>query len=1013
MSSVRPSLYIGIGGTGINAIAKTKKMFEDAYGKDNLSNLPIRFICLDYDKTAATDPRNATDISDDFLKIDNISNPKDLYRIQSQNGKFKWFFPQNVQFMDDKVSNGAAQVRGYGRFLTEMIMPAIEAKLSSAYKNVKAIQQQLTDQTASIHTIDCHIVMSIAGGTGCGSFLNIAWALRQLFHGDVNIIGYGVLYSVFRAMDIYGNQTPRVVSNSYSAIMDLDYLMSATQVDPIHVTMNGKEGDLIEPLYNQFYVIDNETENGKVVKDCNSLCEVIGNCMFAAGGAIGDKVDSIMSNVHWLKGHQYNISPKNGWVQSLGACQIVYNGEMLADIYADKASVELIRQMLDSDADVSQKAIAWTETAKIREDGDQYNYLTNRIYSLEQIMKLKTPSLESKDALADTKAAVEKYLSAVPEFPTDKQVDEIKDGIVVELKKYVDILINSKNGVGNTKEFLSCLRTLCVGYKAEMEHEKQEFENNVTQTEENLKQRGYKEFDEVNHKLLCSRTTKDETLECCVAKPAQKILKAKAEAARRGAAYSIFGDLIAEIEKMQIVVTTLEDRLQKLLGDITNELLAKQKAASGKSTFQIDLSASERVNLPFNTKDVHLADFITHLPISLLSEQLSMTDLTDYIRHYVRNEQYVSKNREGNNEFAPITPAPFAQFETYKNKLIDEVIAEMRKKDPQAYDKLKMEIENYSSRLLKIDDRGLLNTQSKSPSQLLNKVRYICHYDQKDNMGESVNITFKQDRQFTDDDKVAFLPSDSDYFKQRMIIYRSDFAVLPYCIKAFSDYVVDNEYVSALSLSNSDSSDMPHPHYDKLLFEEMKKKDFKLKPEIKNEAMFYWVCGNILDFGWKTTVETVNIMQKDADGKPIKVDHKEDVEHKKYIRFYKGKYQYWNEGGASVGGDKWETINTIDRKHAFDRFKTEILSSIKSQLNSRIKAQIEANGKGFYEQRINELIYNDKGELKDSYDYIDIEAIGNKNSSTLYAGHTQEATQYDEEWNYICTELLNALQNLK
>ena len=34
MSSVRPSIYIGIGGTGINAVAKTKKMYEDAFGDD-------------------------------------------------------------------------------------------------------------------------------------------------------------------------------------------------------------------------------------------------------------------------------------------------------------------------------------------------------------------------------------------------------------------------------------------------------------------------------------------------------------------------------------------------------------------------------------------------------------------------------------------------------------------------------------------------------------------------------------------------------------------------------------------------------------------------------------------------------------------------------------------------------------------------------------------------------------------------------------------------------------------
>lgn len=1013
MASVRPSIYIGIGGTGINAVAKTKKMFEDAYGKDTLPHLPVRFVCLDYDKTSATDPKNATDISDDFIKINNIANPRDLYRIQSENGRYKWFFPQNVQFMDDKVSNGAAQVRSYGRFLTEMIMNAVEAKLSTAYKNVKAIQQQLTDATAQIHTVDCHIVMSVAGGTGCGSFLNIAWALRQLFHGDVNIIGYGVLFGVFRSMDVYGNQTPRVVSNSYSAILDLDYLMSASPINPVTVSMNGKEGKLEEPLYNQFYVVDNTTENGKVVKDSNSLCEVISNCLFAAGGAIGDKVDSIMSNVHWRKGHQYNIQPKNGWAQSLGACQIIYNGEALADIYADKAAIEMIRQLVDSDSDVSQRAITWTETAKIREDGNEYNYLTDWIFSPEKINKIKQPNLDIKDSIEDTKSAVERYLQVVPEYPSSKQVTEIKTSIINALNTHTDGIVNSKRGIGNAKQFLESLHSLCVRYKSEMEHEKLEKDTAFKQAKENLDNRGFKDFEEINKRLLTKRSTKEEALDDLVKKPAQKLLRLKAESDRRSDAYTIFSELISVIENLQSRVSSLEEHLKTFAKDITNGLLSKQKASSGSSIFTLDLSSGERVNMPFVSDDVHLTDFIEAMPTSLLDENLSYSDLLEYICHFVRNEKVVGKTRDGKNKFESIDPAPFAQFATYKNKLIDEVIKELKESSPEKYENLKMEIDNYASRLLEINDRGMLTPQGKSPSQLLNKVRYICHYGQKDNMGDPIPITFQSDRQFTDDDNLAFLPIDSDYFKQRMIIYRSDFAVIPYCIKAFSDYIIESEYDTALAQSNSDDSDMPHPHFDKLLFDEMKKKDFKLKPELKNEAMFYWVCGNILDFGWKTTVENVNIMQKDSDGKPTKVDHKEDIEQKKYIRFYKGKYQYWNEGGQAIGGDKWVTINTADRKNAFDRFKSEILPTIKTQLNEKIKEQIRSNGIGFYEQRLQELTCDEKGEIKASYDYIDIFAPGNKNSATLYAGRTQEAAQYDEEWNYIVNELLNTLQNLR
>jgi hypothetical protein len=68
--------------------------------------------------------------------------------------------------------------------------------------------------------------MSLSGGTGCGSFINVAQIVKDAFEGQVNIYGYGVLYGVFRAMDPTGLQTPRVRLNTYSALLDLDYFSS-------------------------------------------------------------------------------------------------------------------------------------------------------------------------------------------------------------------------------------------------------------------------------------------------------------------------------------------------------------------------------------------------------------------------------------------------------------------------------------------------------------------------------------------------------------------------------------------------------------------------------------------------------------------------------------------------------------------------------------------------------------------------------------------------------------------
>jgi hypothetical protein len=48
MTTIRPSLYFGLGGTGILAIAQTKKMSEDTFGAGNI-RLHSLFLVIDFD----------------------------------------------------------------------------------------------------------------------------------------------------------------------------------------------------------------------------------------------------------------------------------------------------------------------------------------------------------------------------------------------------------------------------------------------------------------------------------------------------------------------------------------------------------------------------------------------------------------------------------------------------------------------------------------------------------------------------------------------------------------------------------------------------------------------------------------------------------------------------------------------------------------------------------------------------------------------------------------------------
>ncbi|MDR1527826.1 MAG: tubulin-like doman-containing protein [Dysgonamonadaceae bacterium] len=980
MATIRPSIYIGIGGTGILAISKTKKMYEDAYGKGKIPE-QIAFAAIDFDLTAENDPNLATDMKDDFLSLKNLSSPKQLYNVRSEQGEYSWMFGANTRFIGDRISDGASQVRTYGRFLTEMIKDSIDRRIADCVTQVKNIQNSFEHDEEKNQPIDVHIAISLAGGTGCGSFLNVAQLIRDKYQNQVNIIGYGVIHSVFRTMDPSTNKSPRVVANAYSAILDLDYLMGASNDNPIKVTLNGSIKELKSPLYDEFYVIDNETENGKRVDNIKKLCEVVGTCLYVAGGEMGSKVKSGQSNTGWKNGN-FNISPKLGWVQSLGACQVVYKGDLLAEIYGLKAAIEVIRKLQYKDADIQQKAVNWTEKASVREDGDQYNLLIDSIYTPKKINSVKLPLPDIKDSITEIKAAINKYIHTLPEFPGEKDLASKSNDIVAELKKEVSTLLHAENGVGNVLEFLSSLDKILNQFKGEMETESVVFDKKWQDALSALDSKNYIEYEDYTKKLFKTKSGQEERLTELIARPAQKILKDKLETERRKAAYIIFTNIIATVAELKKHVEEINKKLTSLLNDYQMELTSKQNSSESTLVFEYDLSYNDRLTMDFDSRDVVISDYIASLGKSIYEVDIKK-DLDNTIR---------------------IFASRLKKADEYRNKLIVDVIADLSEEE---YKRLKKEITEKSSRLLRLEDRGQMNKTRNNAlaTSMLVQNYLISIYNSRDDSGNAIKSRLENDGAFLRDIKKDFVQSDFASMKQKIIFYRSDMAIIPYCIGSFDDITVDREYNVLIQDALTDGSTSFNPHFDKNLFREMKLKDFKLKPEMQNEAELYWICGSV--FGWQSIKETKYIMQKDNNGIPQKIEGKEESEHTKYIRVNKGKYFYWNEDGESKGLEgKWVSLNnTTQRDQAFQFFKTVALPQIKQTLQAKIKSDIKAKGKAYYEAIVDGIIANGK------YDYIDQIVCADKNSLTYYTQAKGEDKRFDEEWKYIEKQLKNALSN--
>ena len=975
--AIRPSIYIGLGGTGLAAVSYAKKLYEQAYkGVDNIPG-QIAFAAIDFDLAAPEDPNLATDMHDDFLSFANVAaaSPKTLYDVRSQRGDFAWMFPSNTRYLGNRISDGASQVRTYGRFLTEMIQDNIIRRISDCITQVRNIQATLDASEVVNQPIDIHIAMSLAGGTGAGSFLNVAQLIREKYQNQVHIIGYGILHSVFRAMDPSGNKTPRVIANAYSSIMDLDYLMGASSENPIKVSLNGRSRELRQPIYDEFYVIDNETENGKKVDHINKLCEVVGLSMYVSGGEMGNKVRSGASNTGWQQG-SYNITPKLGWVQGLGACQVVYKGQELAEVYSLKAALHLITNLQNISLDVDKAAIDWALENKIREDLN-FDQLIDSIYDLKKVNISPAP-LDTDDSISDIKQAVERYVKSRPQFPDNKVIDTRIESLRKSLQDRVKTLVHAENGVANTKGFLSTLITNLSIYRTEMDTERSLCEKNAQDKQVALKKE-YKDYEEYSKKIFKSKKNKAIMLEDGIGKIARDILIDNLEAERRKVAAEIYTNLLTGAGSLHDRIEDLDNKLSALKKQYKDELTSKQNDSAAVHVFEYDLSAQERQTMEFLPDEAFYDGFFSSLGKSIMNVDVNK-ELHGKIHDYCLS---------------------LPQAKAYCDKLIIDVVEGLSAEEYAAFKKI---VSEKSSRLLRLDDRGQLSeTRGMLPTAMMVQNYLISIYKNDSNQ----KTRLESDRTLLPDIKKEFIFSEFDSMKQKIIFYRSDMAIIPYCIGAFDENTIDREYSVLVRDAMTAGTTSFNPHFDKQIFDTMRSMDFKLKPEMQNEVEFYWVCGNF--FGWTDVTETQYVMEKDSNRKPIKIESKEDVSHTKYIRCYKGKYQVWNEDGTAMTLDgKWTALgNTTQREKAFNYFKTIVFPELRNTLHDKILNDIRSKGKEVYKIMIQSVI--DDGMA----DYIDKIACTDKNSLTYFSKQNGETERFVKEWEFIQKDFINSIENFK
>lgn len=807
-TKIRRCLYIGLGGTGMNSILNTKKMFIDTYGE-----VPpmVGFLGIDtdggaYKKTIPDAKGNPIGLLPREQHSVQVEDPRPIYEHNRE--QLDWF-PQDNLYALDRMMDGAGQIRSNGRFALWFHASSIVTKINQCLSDITNARIIDNDKYSVLNNKpEIHVCFSVCGGTGCGTFINLAYLIRKHCTAyKCKLVGYGVLADVFETM--VPGQMPNVKPNAYGAIKDLDFLMHLTMnSDKVHIDNLNDPYETNEQPFDAFFFVDNSNVNGDRYLHIDDLCEMIGLSLVTAAGELSSASASTIDNVaKEIAAGNMDIKNKRAWASGIGVSQILFHTQMLVDVYARLAAKVLAEQLLNSDNDMTTVANAWIDMPQvnIRENNGQDNVI--------DFMFSKQPRfpLADIDDKRRPETEVKAWLTQVTEEADEiknyqDKVRELLGRVKTEIAKLVANHANRTGGVKETIDLLGTINGQIDLFLGEMNEEKGDLQARVKPLEGTL-EGAMKDLAGYRAPIIGKNRTNEKVEE--VKAVVTNLAITKREIVRRTAAISFYNGLKIEIENYQNKLIDLRDRLNNLVTELKNEVnILQNNIGKGSKNFQIDLTPSYAQRIAVNKEALLVADFIQDLNIN--GHRGDILDLLNCNKETLKRSflDYTVNTKEA-SQWTSLT--------------IDDAINNM---DAD-------ELKNVVHRAL-VKSEPLLPYSYQSvgmmPQKSAQQFFYIGVYDKGSNRLLNDNIVQEM---LSNNSRPEFCSIGS---KDSIIFYRQVGVIPPYVITSLKTYEGKYDKVS----------ERVDCHFDHVVEQRMVRENYNLLPEEKQDiTLEIWVKGFI------------------------------------------------------------------------------------------------------------------------------------------------------------------------
>ncbi len=341
---LKRTVLIGLGGTGKWALLYAKKNFLEAFGEEPPL---VKFLLID--TTAANDGHLTTD---NGLKV--RLQASEILHIEARGASLlpkvhdeirEWFPPKAD--LKANILAGAGQIRALGRL-------ALFANASLVYENLRdllALARDYKDERPSGERryiyepytphLTVAVVGSLAGGTGSGIFLDVAFLLRQLMKDEDQLFGY------FLLPDIYTNRpgTQNVEANAYGALKELDHFMSLRQ--NFSYTLGGRRIQVEKKPFDMVFLVNRQNRAGKTFNEVEDLAELLGLGLFLLSGPMGKEQADVFDNIaHQLNEQKGRYYGKTAHYASFGAAELRFEPERVLGEARKRALAKAIEDLV-------------------------------------------------------------------------------------------------------------------------------------------------------------------------------------------------------------------------------------------------------------------------------------------------------------------------------------------------------------------------------------------------------------------------------------------------------------------------------------------------------------------------------------------------------------------------------------------------------------------------------------------------------------------------------------------